>query len=107
MPDLKKTYTDSNSEKSVTYDLNEQILSLNQFNTLKDSVMADIENGITIFRFNLERINSINSAGLGIIISCLKSIKDGKGELTLDNINDKILNILKLTKLDKVFEVRL
>lgn len=105
MPEITKTYTESGSGKSVTFKIDESILGLNQFNLLSDSVKEDLANGIREFSFDLSQLNSINSSGLGILISCLKSIKNTGGSLSILNPNEKISGIFRLTKLDKVFEL--
>lgn len=50
------------------------------------------------YAIDLSEVNSINSSGLGILISCYKSVKDADGDLKLINANDKLLNIFKITK---------
>ena len=105
MPEIKKSYQETGAVKSVTIVLNENNLGLNQFTLVNDAVKEEISNGIKAVNLDLSALNTINSAGLGILISCLKSAKNSNADLKLINCNDKILGILKLTKLDKVFDL--
>jgi anti-anti-sigma factor len=53
----------------------------------------------------MKNINVINSSGLGVLISCLSKIKSRDGLLKLLNLNAKIFNIFKITKLNLVFDI--
>lgn len=105
MPEINKSYQESGAVKSVIIEVTENFLGLNQFTFLNDAVKAEISNGINSVSLDLSPLSTINSAGLGILISCLKSAKNSDTELKLINCNEKILGILKLTRLDKVFDL--
>lgn len=105
MPEINKKYTGDGTDKSAVIEIDDEVVGLNQFNTLNDLVVNEMKDGIKSFTFDLSKLNSINSSGLGILISCLKKVKDSGGSLRIDNVNEKILNIFKLTKLDNVFEL--
>ncbi len=104
MPEIKKKYVDDEEGKCASVEIDESILGLNQFHTLNDFVESEMTAGIKSFIFDLSGLNSINSSGLGILISCLKKIKSSNGSLRITNANEKIMNIFKLTKLNNVFE---
>ena len=52
---------------------------------------------------NLEKVDWINSVGLGMLISALTTVKNAGGRLVLANITT-IESILTLTRLIKVYE---
>lgn len=104
MPEINKKYTGEGNNKSVYVEIDENVVGLNQFNALNDLIVNEMQNGIKTFTFDLAKLNTINSSGLGILISSLKKIKNSNGTLNIINTNEKILNVLKLTKLDSVFE---
>lgn len=104
MPEIIKTYSGDGADKSVSIEIDTNVVGLSQFNALNDLISKEMTGGIKSFTFDLAKLTSINSSGLGILISCLKKIKDSDGTLNIINTNEKILSILKLTKLDHVFE---
>lgn len=106
MPEINIKYKGEGAEKNAVIKIDEESLGLNQFSAINDFVNNEIKDGIKSFTFDLSGLNAINSSGLGILISCLKKVKDSGGSLELINVNDKILNIFKLTKLDNVFNFK-
>lgn len=105
MPDIKRSYTGEGDGKTVTVMISEETVGLNNFNTLNDFIAGEMSAGLRSFSFDLTDLKTINSSGLGILISGLKRIKDAGGKLNIINANEKILGILKLTKLDNVFHI--
>lgn len=53
---------------------------------------------------DLGQVERMNSSGLGILIKALTTFKTNGGELKLANVNEKIQNLLVITKLNTVFE---
>lgn len=106
MPDIKKKYSGEGADRTVIINIENDSVGLDQFNTLSELVTNEMKDGVRSFSFDLTDLTSINSSGLGILISCLKKIKESKGSLKIININEKILSIFKLTKLDNVFEIK-
>ena len=80
-------------------------LGLANSNDLKQTIESELTSGNRHIAFDLTELNSINSAGLGILIGILNKIKVNSGTLKLLNINERILSIFKITKLDLVFEI--
>jgi anti-sigma B factor antagonist len=106
MTDLRKTYNQDSDGNSVVFHLKEDDLSLINHHELTDDVNKEIDNGISFIQFDLNDLDSINSSGLGILISNLKKVKEKSGRLRLINVNEKIFNVFKLTKLNDVFEIQ-
>ena len=48
----------------------------------------------------------MNSSGLGILIGAVHVLKSNDGVLCLINVSDRIKNLLKITKLNTVFEIQ-
>ena len=106
MPDINKRYSGEGADRTAIIEIDNDTVGLDRFNALNEFVSNEMKDGIRSFTFDLSGLSSINSSGLGILISCLKKIKESKGSLEIININEKILNIFKLTKLDNVFELK-
>lgn len=104
MLDIKKTYQGEDDNKSIVIEINENVVGLNQYNVLNDLIVDELKSGVKNFTFDMSGLNTINSSGLGILISCLKTINNSNCSLKIINANEKILNIFKLTKLNNVFK---
>lgn len=105
MPEITKSYHTENSIKTAVLSIDESFITLEKFNFLKTVVSDEMTSGVNSFVFDMNNLETINSSGLGILISCLKKIKESNGSLTIANANEKIKGIFKLTKLDNVFEI--
>jgi len=54
---------------------------------------------------DLVNVDWMNSSGLGILIGAVTVLKNSNGCLCLINVSDRIKNLLKITKLDTVFNI--
>ena len=54
---------------------------------------------------DLVNVDWMNSSGLGILIGAVTVLKNNNGILCLINVSDRIKNLLKITKLNTVFEI--
>jgi anti-sigma B factor antagonist len=71
------------------------------FQRLIKELIAD---GRTKIVLNLAALDWINSTGLGILISGYTSVRNAGGALRLANVAERIMAVLKMTKLLTVFE---
>ena len=53
---------------------------------------------------DMQKIDWMNSSGLGILIGGLTTVRNSGGDLKLLHLNDKLQELLKITKLSRVFE---
>ena len=72
---------------------------------LCDIVKEQISKKIFNLVLDLKSIKSINSIGIGIILSCWTSLSRTGGKLKLARVSGKVLNMLKLTEVDSVIEI--
>jgi len=56
-------------------------------------------------RLNLTEVGFMDSTGLGCLIRLFKMVQTRGGRLILESPNDNILNVLRLSKLDSIFEI--
>ncbi len=54
---------------------------------------------------DLSNIKFIDSTGIGVLISALKTARQNNGSLALKEIQKDVMSLLKLMKLDKVFDI--
>lgn len=103
MPENSIRYSESAGRKTAMVLVSEELVGLSDKVNLSELVKTEISEGTNDFAFDLSGLRSINSAGIGIIIGCRKAIVANGGSLKLENVNDKITDIFKLTKIDGLF----
>ena len=74
--------------------------------TLRDTVHDVIAKGSKHILLNLENINYIDSSGIGELVSGFTSVRNAGGELKLLNLTKKVHDLLQITKLYTVFDVK-
>jgi len=84
----------------------EKILEENQLQGLEGSFMPLIQQnqGIQLI-VDFNQVKFLTSSVLGLLIRISKKVYETDGKLRLCSINPKILEIFKITRLDKIFEI--
>ncbi|RYG71862.1 anti-sigma factor antagonist [Lentibacillus lipolyticus] len=54
---------------------------------------------------DLENVGYMDSTGLGIFISALKSTKENNSSIRLVNLQDRVLRVFQITGLDEIFTI--
>lgn len=70
---------------------------------LKQELVDIVDTGCLNVVVDLEKLNFIDSSGLGVLVSGLRRVKERGGTLRLVCTKDSILKIFRITGLDKVF----
>lgn len=71
----------------------------------KGQMVDYINQGQNKLVLNLAEVEFVDSSGLTAIVSTLKSLGLGGGEMVVCGVGQNLTNLFKLTKLDKVFKV--
>ena len=82
-------------------------------NRLNASVAPEVGGGLTDtltpkgvhLILNLSNINFLDSTGIGTLISALKTARQSEGTFQLCCIRPEVMSLLKLMKLDMVFDI--
>jgi anti-sigma B factor antagonist len=74
--------------------------------TVRDTVRDLLSNGQKRILLNLGGVNYIDSSGIGELVSAFTAAKKQGGELKLLNLTKKIHDLLQITKLYTVFDVK-
>jgi anti-sigma B factor antagonist len=72
---------------------------------LRDAVQQALENGSTKLVLNMSALTTIDSAGIGELVSAYTRVNNRGGKLKLENLPPKVTDILMITQLITVFEV--
>lgn len=72
---------------------------------LKGIIAKHINEGFYRFVIDFSKTSSIDSSGLGAIVSKISVCRSNKGNIKLSNVSEKIKEILSITHLDKILEI--
>ena len=67
----------------------------------KNELMAEVESGVNHMVIDLEKVEFIDSSGLGALVAILKAVSQ-EGGLTITGLSKKTEQIFKLTRMDTV-----
>jgi anti-sigma B factor antagonist len=72
---------------------------------LKEYLLQMIDGGQNHIIVQLEHVRFIDSSGLGALLSANKHIAAKSGKFVLTNIQQQVLSMFELTRLNRVFEI--
>jgi len=73
--------------------------------SLSDALNRILEEGSKNLSLNMTELEFVDSSGLSAIVSTLKKARKEGGDLVLLNVNERIMALLKLTRLHEVIEI--
>jgi len=73
---------------------------------LGEAVRTALEQGARKIVINLTKVSYLDSSGVGELVGCYTSIKNRGGELRICGMNARIINLITMTSLHSVFEVK-
>ena len=72
---------------------------------LKQRVADESDGGARKILVDFARTGYIDSAGLGVLVSLAKRMRELGGDVRLANLNDDLQTLFELTKLDTLFQI--
>src|ERR1043166_10293902 len=73
---------------------------------LKDAIRDLLSKGQKRILLNLGDVNYIDSSGIGELVSAFTTVRNEGGDLKLLNLTKKVNDLLQITKLSTVFDVK-
>jgi anti-sigma B factor antagonist len=73
--------------------------------TLENNFTQLIENNKYKIVVNFEDLAYISSAGLGVFMAYIESVRENKGDIKLTNMSDKVYNIFDLLGFPLLYEI--
>jgi anti-sigma B factor antagonist len=102
-PNIGVEYAENATIISFT---DEKILEEKDINSLQESIMSVVEQAEQInLILDFSNVKFLSSAVLGLLIRISKRIYEHNGQLRLCNIDPKIYEIFKITRLTKTFDI--
>jgi anti-sigma B factor antagonist len=74
--------------------------------TLRDTVRDLLSKGNKKILLNLAEVNYIDSSGIGELVSGFTTVRNQGGELKLLSLTKKVHDLLQITKLYTVFDIK-
>ena len=107
MAEIKPRISVEYAEKATIVSFtDEKILEERDIKALQDSIMSVVEQTERIkLILDFGNVQFLSSAVLGLLIRLSKRIYEHDGQLKLCNINPKIFEIFKITRLTKTFDI--
>jgi len=88
----------------VVYDLKGGLEGGPDTYAIKDHVKGLIDEGERKFLINMDKVDYVNSTGIGIITGIYSSITNNGGKLKICNANSKVSRVMMITKLLEIFD---
>ena len=87
-------------------DVRGRIVLGEEIHSLRDSVRNLIAEGKKKIILNLADVDYIDSSGVGELVGAFTTVRNAGGELKLLNLTQKVNDVLHVTKLYTVFDIR-
>lgn len=103
--ETKKSNIKIKEDDFAIFELIDSEIGLTNLSDLKELIEKEISSGKNNIAIDLKNVLVINSSGLGILIGCMKLVKNSGGKFKIVNPQDKITNLFNITKLNLVFDI--
>ncbi|MBI5324802.1 MAG: STAS domain-containing protein [Ignavibacteriae bacterium] len=90
---------------TASIELNEQVLGGNDALEFSSKLYETFDKGINSVIIDLSKVQVMNSSGLGMLVSGLSSLRKNNIQMVLASVPDKVMSLLRMTHLDKVFQI--
>ena len=87
-------------------DMRGRITLGDEIEDLRHAVRNLVAKGQKKIILNLAEVDYIDSSGVGELVGCFTTVRNAGGELKLLNLSKKVHDVLQVTKLYTVFDVR-
>ncbi|HXY78105.1 MAG TPA: STAS domain-containing protein [Candidatus Acidoferrales bacterium] len=87
-------------------DIQGRIILGGELGQLRDAIQGLVSQGKKKIILNLAGVDYIDSSGVGELVACFTTVRNAGGELKLLNLTQKVHDVLHVTKLYTVFDVR-
>jgi anti-sigma B factor antagonist len=87
-------------------DVQGRIILGDELGQLRTAVRGLVSQGKKKIILNLAGVDFIDSSGVGELVGCFTTVRNAGGELKLLNLTQKVHDVLTVTKLYTVFDIR-
>src|SRR5689334_14186144 len=87
-------------------DVRGRIVLGDEIHQLRDAVRALVADGKKKIILNLAEVDYLDSSGVGELVGSFTTVRNSGGELKLLNLTQKVHDVLHVTKLYTVFDIK-
>jgi len=80
--------------------------NLSKAEQFKELMLQEVESGARNLIISFKNVEYLDSSFLGALVAVLKKLLPLNGKLVITELNDDILNLFTLTRLDKIFTLK-
>jgi anti-sigma B factor antagonist len=80
-------------------------LDLTSASSLKEASKEVLNGSSKKVILNMDKVDFINSSGLGALVSILKEVRNSQGSMRLTNLAPYVKEIFDITQLTNIFEI--
>lgn len=73
---------------------------------IREKLFPYLEEGVRSFIINVERVEYIDSSGLGVLVAIQKKAAKQGGGVTIEGLNGHVKELFELTRLTRVFDIK-
>lgn len=95
-----------NKDKNIWVVIPEGEIDIYTSPKLKEKLSEALEDKKTDILMDCEKLDYVDSTGLGALISILKTIRNNDNNIYMENVKPNIRKLFNITELDKVFVIK-
>ncbi len=99
------TYFEKNVDGLPVFKLEGKIMGGTECDKLCHRMMAVIATGHSHLVMDFEKVQWMNSAGIGMLIQCVTRLRRNGGDLHFLGVHDRVGHYFRITKLDTVLKI--
>lgn len=99
------TYNISNKGSYSLIEMGGNLIDKNQATPLLEEIQSMIDSGMKNYIISMDQFKYLNSNGLNVLVNILTKSRKNGGDTTICCVNDKIKELLIITKLNTVFTI--
>ena len=94
----------SEIEQTLLVELKEKTLDAHTCKDFRREVQPELDSHNWVV-FDLARLTFVDSSGLGVLLSCLRQVRDRGGDLKLCSLTVQVRAVFQLVRMHRLFDI--
>jgi len=100
---MKIHYLSNNGIFKVLVD--EERIDIQNADELRENLLSLIYSGHRFLLLDLQKVDFIDSSGLGALVFCLREVRKSEGTIQVTGLSEHVASMFSITRLNKIFEI--